>query len=518
MRNLLRYEKYFFLLLVLLHLLPVLLLEFFVTHDGPSHVYNTYIIKRLLLGDELTSRFFLLNPQPVPNWLGHALLIFFNFFFAGNISERILIVLYITALPLSFRYLMLTLNKDAAWVSYLIFPFIYSLLFYLGFYNFCIGMPLLFYSLAFLLRSGTDFDLRTWLLLAFLGLLMYFSHIFILLLFLPAAFACVVSDVYFRADEKRFSSLFRIFLGKAGRITLALLPCLILSVYFVITHREEDDIFRDMNFFQHLEFLFVGRPLITLNYDEEKYYAAVFALIFWFIFLFTIYQRFKKFKPAHSDWLLAVSFLILAEYFLIPDAIASGSFVSHRLMLFFYFFSLLWVGTNEVPKTIKLFSAPVFVILSLFTLVYHYRESANLNEEAKEYVSTANAIEEKSVVLPVNYSVNWLHHNLSNYIAAKKNIIILDNYEAAKPHFPTMWKTGMNPYIIMNFSSLSQSCMAINQYEKITGQKIDFIIRWGFNQSFNDSCSNAVSNYLKENYSPVFTSVNGKAEVFKRSK
>src|SRR6185295_7687766 len=141
----------------------------------------------LLGGDRLTSRFFLLNPHPVPNWLGHVMLIFLNLFFAGNISERILIALYITALPLSFRYLALTLNKNSAWVSYLVFPFIYSLLFYLGFYNFCIGIPLLFYSIAFLLKNGTDFSTQKIILLASLALLMYFSHIFIFFMFLPAA-------------------------------------------------------------------------------------------------------------------------------------------------------------------------------------------------------------------------------------------------------------------------------------------------------------------------------------------
>lgn len=513
-----RYEKYLFLLLVVLHLLPVALLEYFVTHDGPSHVYNSHIITWLLGNDELTSRFFLFNPHPEPNWIGHALLIFFNFFFAGNISERILIALYIAGLPLSFRYLALTLNKNAFWVSYLVFPFIYSLLFYLGFYNFCIGIPVLFYSTAFLLRSGTRLNSKKIILLAVLALLMYFSHIFVLLMFVPVVYLYVLSETFFAPREKTIFSFIKNFFIRAKGITLALLPCFILSVFFVISHPQEDDLFREMTFMQQLEFIFEGRPLITLDYDEEKYYAIVFAVIFWFMYVATILKRTKHFKPIPGDWFFLVSLFTLAVFFLLPDAMASGSFVSYRLMLFFYLFSMLWLGCNELNASLKNFSAPVFALLSIFILVYHYNKSKYLEGEAKEFVSVADSITDQSVVLPVNYANNWLHHNLSNYIPGEKHIIILDNYEAAKPHFPTMWKAKMDPYAIMDFNSLAQLCMALDRYEKTTGVKIDYIIRWGFNNSFNDSCATAISNYLEENYSPIFVSENNKAELFRRKK
>jgi hypothetical protein len=202
----------------------------------------------------------------------------------------------------------------------------------------------------------------------------------------------------------------------------------------------------------------------------------------------------------------------------VPDAMASGSFVSHRLLLFFYFFSLIWVAMHPFPFAGRLFSVPVFSLLSLIFLVYHYKESENLSSEANEYVSTAKYIEPNSVVLPVSYSANWLHSNLSDYLSVENKFIILDNYEADKPHFPTEWIPEKNPYTGMNFTSASEPCLAIEHYEKIAGIKIDYIIRWGFNMSAKDSCAMVISDYITKNYSHLFTTENNKAEVFRRKK
>ena len=70
----------------------------------------------------------------------------------------------------------------------------------------------------------------------------------------------------------------------------------------------------------------------------------------------------------------------------------------------------------------------------------------------------------------------------------------------------------------MKIEYLKTPCMSIARYEKVTGRKIDYIIRWGFNDTFQDSCAKAISNYIGENYSLVFTSANDKAQVYKRKR
>jgi len=503
-------------LLVALHLLPVLLLEFFVTHDGPSHVYNTYIMSRLLDADALNAQYFMFNPQPVPNWLGHVLLYFFNFFFSGNVSERILIGLYIIALAWSFRHLLLTVNPQSRWASWLIFPFIYSLYLYQGLFNFCIAIPILFYAVSYFIKDAARLSLKRFFVLTLLALLLYFSHIFFVILFALVAAVCLITEYFFNKKENIGINFSAAFFRQAGFLTLTLLACIVLAIQFIVQNTGLNESGSELGFSERLQFLFIGRPLITLDFEEEKYYAAVITSSFWIVLAFAFYFRIRNFKFLRSDSWLFTSLLILIIYFTVPDTLASGSFVSIRILMFFYLFMIVWICTNRISEEVKNFSMIVFSALSLFFLVYHYQVSENVDDEAREFISTSRFIPENSVVLPVSYSANWLHSNLSNYLGMEKNMILLDNYEAAMSHFPTQWKAKSNPYTGMNLAYMSSPCMDIERYEKITGKNIDYVIRWGFNKTFRDSCAEAVSDYLKKNYTHMFTSANEKAEVFKR--
>ena len=511
-------EKYLFLSLVAVHLLPVILLEYFVTHDGPAHVYSASIIDRLLSGDLLSAYFYIFNPFPVPNWLGHALLSFLNLFLNGNVSERIIICLYIAGLPVSFRYFLLALNPSAQWASYLCFPFIYSLLFYLGFYNFLLGMPVLFFSLTFLIRHENNLSRKSLIAIALLGLLLYFCHLFALAFFILAAAALAATDFFNALREKKPKDFFKQIYRKAQWLLIALTPCTLLMLGFLITHREKGDTFGAMIKSEALYNLFIARPLITLRFDVELDYAVTISCAFWLLLLYSIVSFSRNLRFEKKSVLLVISVLLLIAYFFVPDQLGSGSFVSHRLLMFFYLFALLWIGTNAIPKPVRISSSFFFVLISVIFLSYHYEESKSLSNDAREFVSAADSIKTGSVVLPVGYSGNWMHANVSNYISADKNIVMLDNYEAAMPHFPLEWKKEANPYTGMNFSSLDVPCTGIEKYQEKIGKQIDYILRWGYNPLSVDSCARVMDSYIKEKYERVFISVKKRAEVFRKKK
>ena len=123
-------EKYFFLIVTILNLIPVLSGKFFTTLDGAAHLYNSNLINILLFENNIDlQNFFVLNHEPVPNWTGHFILSFFNYFFPAFIAEKILVLLYLIGLPYSFRRLIKTISPDNYLLSYFIFPFSYSLFF-----------------------------------------------------------------------------------------------------------------------------------------------------------------------------------------------------------------------------------------------------------------------------------------------------------------------------------------------------------------------------------------------------
>src|SRR5262249_53468084 len=142
--------------------------------------------------------------------------------------------------------------------------FIYSLLFYLGFYNFLLGMTVLFFSLAFLIRHENNFTKKNLLIIGMLGLLLYFCHLFVLAFFILAVAALPVTDFFHGLREKKPKEFFKPIYRKALWLLTALAPCLLLLFAFLITHQEKGDTFGAMIKSEALYNLFIARPLITL--------------------------------------------------------------------------------------------------------------------------------------------------------------------------------------------------------------------------------------------------------------
>lgn len=511
-------EKYFFLLLVFLHLLPILLIPFFVTHDGPSHVYNSFILNRLFSGDALTSEIFMLNPAPEPNWSGHFIMMAANIFFSGNVSERILIGIYIVIFPIFFRRLVLIINPHAAWASYLIFPFIYSFLLHIGFYNFCIGLPVLFLALSYFLKNRNVIRWKQGIILSFLLVLLYFSHIFLLMIFFITILIITMQEFFFGNNFFSTRTIKR-FAAKVMPLFLSCLPVIFLSVVFVLRKSSAEASYESRSFSELIHWLTIAHPVVTLKYDGEEPFGKIIAACTGVLILAMIFLAVKKKASKESfTWVVCV-FIFLLLYFFFPDKFATGGFISMRLLLAFYLFLLLWFATGEFHKRVKLSAVAVFLSVSGYFLQYHYKELSLLSDEAEEYYSLAEHIKENSVVMPIEYSPNWMHNNLATYLGTRKNILVLDNYEAQEKHFPVLWKDKANPYLLMGEGyGGSPPCADIDNFETKSGKKINYITRWLFTQGTSDSCTMRINKKLENDFQKIFVSANVKAELFVRKK
>src|SRR3569832_1056948 len=132
-----RLEKYFFYVILILYLIPVFLLDYFVTRDGPAHLYNSNLINHILFKHGgVSSFFFEFTPYVNANWTGHILLCILNLFLPAMLCEKIIFCIYIILLALGFRRFILTINPNNAAASWLIFPFIYTFPLNSGLYSF----------------------------------------------------------------------------------------------------------------------------------------------------------------------------------------------------------------------------------------------------------------------------------------------------------------------------------------------------------------------------------------------
>jgi len=137
-----------FALVALINLWPITYGKFFPTLDGAAHLHNAQLIQSLLYeGSSALHQVYMFTPEVVPNWTGHFLLAGLNSFLPAFVAEKVFLLIYLIGLPCSFRFFIKKINSPNILLSYLIFPFCYTFLFLLGFYNFSLGILFLFLSL-----------------------------------------------------------------------------------------------------------------------------------------------------------------------------------------------------------------------------------------------------------------------------------------------------------------------------------------------------------------------------------
>ncbi len=509
MEKLNRFEPWIYGLFLAIHLIPVLLFSPFVTLDGPVHLYNSHLVNWMTTGSSgLVNRFFVFNHFPEPNWIGHFIETVLLSVFTAGLSEKILLLLILVIGASGFRKLCGLLNPGNKWLSWLYFPFMYNFTFSLGFFNFSFGFALIFWIIYYWIKYCNQLNLKKSSLIGTLLLIIYFSH---LVMFLVALIFCGVISLCRYYKNRKFAEL------KSLIILSALaLPGLIFSLLFVLKsgtagYRNE---ITWLTKSELLKQIVDARMFIVYNYADESGFARLF---FFAMLIFTctaIY--YKKFTDFMFPFLM-IALISLLLVFIIPDAMASGGILSVRMVQLFYSCWCIWLMTAlKNQKTSQ--GIAVFSVLFSLTVLYNSLTTRNdLSKFASQYVTVAEQLKEESIVLPLNYGNNWLHANLPAYIASGKKMIVLDNYESTAGHFPLLWKDEMNPEIHLgNFAASNKPCIRIKEFEKYSGQQIDYITIEALPDVTDDSCTKNLKEQLNEMFIPMHISGVTEIKVYER--
>jgi hypothetical protein len=171
-------ETHIFYSVLILNLILISAVKYYPSMDGPAHLYNSNLIGHLIKGDcNSITDFFTLNKALIPNWTDHFILSALCFIFPAWIAEKAFLFIYIIGLAFSFRLLIRKLCPGNIYLSIFIFPFAYSLLFHLGFYNYCISFVFLFFSLYFWIKNRNQLIPGNYTILFILINLTYFSNV-----------------------------------------------------------------------------------------------------------------------------------------------------------------------------------------------------------------------------------------------------------------------------------------------------------------------------------------------------
>ena len=418
--------------------------RYFVTGDGPAHLYNGTLIFELLAGDNPAAQNYLeFNPVVVPNWTGHLLLGFFNLFLPAALAEKVFLLLYFVGFCYSFRYLVTAFNPSAGFFSILILPFAVSQFVHAGFYNFCVAFVFLFFALGLYARHKQRFKWKHAAALCALLLLVYFSHLTVAVFAVMMLLALVALNALVPNGEK-FSIRLK-HAAKHGFIILGCcIPLVVLVLYYLAAHKPGDA----LDYLQTAELFRMIRdmtPLVghgPLEHSATYVYLSVIALLAVCALVAAVRKKGLIRVKAEDAFLVAALFLITG-YFILPDSDHNGGFISVRILFIFFLVLLARLVMIAYPRWVKVTS--VVAVLLAFSWQLHIRGGGQrgMSQWAARVMEAGEKIEPDSVVLPVNCGVNWLSQHLSNYLGAEKPLMVLENYEAHHVYFPLRYKKNM---------------------------------------------------------------------------
>lgn len=447
--NSLRYrlvEPWIFFLITALHSVPVIIFHFFPTVDGPCHLYSANIIRHLLVGGSAFSKFFSLNPIPVPNWISHFILVVFGCFLPDWLAEKLLLLCFVFGFPYSFRYLIFSLNPTPYnGVIYAIFPLIYSFLFFMGFFNLIISFIFLALAVGYWERNRLQMRNENWFTVAALLIILYFSHIFsfclsLVIIGLIELLSLLGPEIKNPAIFiKRWTRLFMVYL----------LPIFLAFIYFISIHIPStagSDLSNEIRF----------RMLFC--YNGNWWYMTALSGALLITLLYNFYRNCIvnsgnniatpiKMAKRHFWLLLIIPLLIL--FFCLPDYWNAGM-MCHRLLLAGIILIVVWIAGMPLDWRWSMILTITFTTLSFLKISEFWHREEKLAADAAEIAGFASLIDAGKTVIAWNNSDDWQEGHLCDYLAADKAIILLDNYEAATGWFPVLWRKRKPDRIIID--------------------------------------------------------------------
>lgn len=521
-----RLEYPLFLIMILINTIPYVTGTFFPSMDGASHLTNTNIIRQLWFYDnEFFRQFFLINPEPVPNWTSHLFLAVTGLFLPPWAGEKMLIIILLGFTPLAFRALVRTVNPKNAFLSFLIFPFTHSMFLFFGFFNFCLSVMLFLVTLNYWIKSDQKkWSLKRGLLLSLLVAFTYFSHIlaFGVLLIAIAAHILTPMAMSLITPSKDIRAILITTLRRIMVITFAAVIPLTLFIYFFLTRPGT----RDIKFIPRgelLEYLYTIRPLITFNPSLESKVTIPFFIFLIIVALTGIIlhitgRRTQKHKdqelertvpdnhPAtlHNLWLPVTLAILTALYFLLPNDYGTASYTNLRIGMLLFLLFIVWLSILHYKK----YMGVLIILTAIFfngALNRTYQPSLkDLRSLASECFKAGEVISPNSLVLPLYFMDNWFTGHFVDYAAVEKPVVMVYNYECESGYFPVIWNQDQRPNYYLGTPENQDRYI---HFEIIPGRKslpLDYVLIMGSFDPEKDWFSRTLNAILNENCRLVY--------------
>jgi hypothetical protein len=500
-------------LLIAVQLLPVWWFRFLPTQDGPAHVANAVLLRDLVRGEDTIHA---VNPKPVPNWTGHALLSVFSGVVTPRVAEKFLVSLYVVLLPLCAAYAGRSVRRGGEWVGILAVPFVYSLALHKGLYNFCLSLAGFFLLIGLVIRWWEELNWGRVLLIGLVALLVYFSHVVSLILALITLGGLAIGALI---DARQDAGGIRRAFGKLAMLAVAMAPAVALAAWFFFNSPGGASDRRPVGV--QLLRIFELDALASFR-KPELLVAIAFSALLWGMAICLLVMKTIKHQWSGWDWVLGLVAITLAVYLVSPNSAAGGGQISFRLSLYPYFVLMLWMAGQRVGWLFRTGATTAAAMICIVFLVLHWGSYSRLNVYLKAYESIANHMETGKSVIALDQSrdsvaerkFSWRVRpfwHAMGYVAAKRGVVDLGNYEVMMGYFPVV---SRGTATIASSSDQTDDPSAAQERDALA-RKADYVVIWDLAGSGTLKDPQAAET-LQSRYEVVYRSPNRWAKVYRK--
>ncbi len=521
-------------LLLGLALWPVWANAFFLTNDGPCHLYNARILRDMLLGNDSAfyAEWFTLNPNIEPNWLNHFLLTVFQLVFPPVFSEKLFLTLYILGFVFAFRYLARSIYPANGAFLLVAMPFLFHKVFLMGFFNYSASVILFFVLVGFWLRNFEKEGWRWRMVLGTLMLVLGLSH--------PVSYAMAMGTIFFHWVGQFLAGVMRADRGVklkalallALKTILAALPSLMLLGSFIL--RKGTDSIASQAKPQTIFEDFVQLRALILFHPGETTWPIVLSILIAVMLMVGLFSLSRQSK-GHTGILLMLG-TTLVVYFFQPAVVAGVGIMPERLQIYPYLIAIIWLACRPWPTWMLRSAALIGFLVAGILFSIRLPNYANTSLAVEEFVSVQPHMRPHSTVLMLDYAPEGRYPNegpllsdeayifmhIAEYLGALQPHIILNNYEANTHWFPLRWNPDKDPYVHLGEGPGFEGWLPTVNFEKFrmeTGKDVDYVITWCLNNELRQyEGVKLMQDRLKQDYTEVLVTEGGRVRLWERKR
>lgn len=527
-------EPVLFYLMLAICLIPVISVRWFVTADGPCHLYNARILLDWAKDRNVAfyEPFYFLNAQFDPNWLFYLIAFPAMWLLGPEWAEKTFLILYIVLFAFGLRFLVKAVSPGSAFISTIGLLFVYHKLLMTGFFNNSISIAMWFWTAGWWWKYKGMMSSQAMIVQAILFIILYFAHPIGLLFCLAMVGLSIPGWRLFDDRELTVVQRNNLMESRFKNLIVSTLPVTMLfGQYFFRSNWSADPVVYPLS--TTLSNLWKLSSLVSMHSHEELP-ARLTSIFIISVFLLGILFRGRALKWNGADAMLLFLLFVAIIIFFPPMSITGGLEVTYRIAIIPFIAILLWCTSVSYPQGMKITFVLIALLLQSWFLLTRMPVHHQASDYAREIDTVSPHIQDTSTLLVLNYEWagqnrdgdpiadrNWMFAHVDCYLGTSKSLVISDNYESHFPYFPVIarWNTDMYQQTDkdgINFDHRPPRADILS-YKRRTQQEIDYVLMIAYEEKWSvHPYTREIFNQLDQAYDKVFVSENNRAVLYKR--